>query len=125
MLDSPEELEGDMETLTANGGVAPGAKLSVFDVISDDSLIVWAFLASNGLWDAAENTGCRVHSNSWGTAESTCETDTMSVEFDRYMYEVSFLSLGLFLCFGRTRIPFVRPPARSCFSSGVLVPTEN
>lgn len=79
------------EMLATNGGVAPGAKISVFDVISDDSLTVWAFLAGNGLWDAAEETGCKVHSNSWGTTESNCEVDVFSVLFDTYMYEVSFL----------------------------------
>ena len=81
-------LDDGLETLTANGGIAQGAKISVFDVISDDSLVVFAFQAENGLWDAVESTGCKVHSNSWGTTESTCETDVFTVAYDGYMYEV-------------------------------------
>lgn len=86
-------LDDGPEMLAANGGVAPGAKISVFDVISDDSLTVWAFLAENGLWEAAEETGCKVHSNSWGTTELNCEVDAFSVAFDTYMYEVGFLNV--------------------------------
>jgi len=77
-----------VETLTTNGGVAQGAKISVFDVISDDSLLVYAFVAENGLWDAVEKTGCKVHSNSWGTTGATCATDVFTVAYDGYMYEV-------------------------------------
>lgn len=87
-FDSELCLDDGLEMLTKNDGVAPGAKISVFDVISDDSLTVWAFLAGNGLWDAAENTGTKVHSNSWGTIELNCEVDASSVLFDTYMYEV-------------------------------------
>ncbi len=79
-----------VETLTTNGGVAQGAKISVFDVISDDSLLVYASVAGNGLWDAVENTGCKVHSNSWGSTGSTCETDVFTTAYDGYMYEVGF-----------------------------------
>lgn len=75
-----------VETLTAHGGVASGAQLSIFDV-SADGISVWAELALNGLWDAANDTGCVVHSNSWG-ADGDCTVDTSSVAFDRYMYEV-------------------------------------
>lgn len=86
--DHPLCFDDAVETLTTNGGVAQGAKISVFDVISDDSLLVYAFIAENGLWDAVENTGCKVHSNSWGTTGSTCETDVFTVAYDGYMYEV-------------------------------------
>lgn len=79
-----------LEMLPMSGGVAPGAKIAVFDVISDDSLAVLSFLAENGLWDAVENTGAKVHSNSWGTTELSCEVDSLSVAFDTYMYEVRF-----------------------------------
>ena len=79
---------GTMETLAAHGGVAPGAKISVFDVSPDDGLSVWADLALNGLWDAVEDTGCKVHSNSWAS-EGTCDTDSMAIAFDEYMSEVS------------------------------------
>lgn len=82
--------EGDdavTEALKAHSGVAAGAKIAVFDV-SVDGVLIWAELAMNGLWDAVEDTGCVVHTNSWG-GEPTCETDTMSTAFDEYMYEVS------------------------------------
>ena len=76
-----------VETLTTHGGLAPGAKIAVFDVVAEDGLLVWASLALNGLWDAVEDTGCKVHSNSWA-GEAICQVDYMSVEFDGYMYEV-------------------------------------
>lgn len=76
-------------TLATHGGVAPGAKISVFDVTPDDGLSVWADLALNGLWDAVEDTGCKVHSNSWAS-EGTCAIDFMSIAFDGYMYQVSW-----------------------------------
>lgn len=74
-------------TLTTHGGFAPGAKIAVFDVSADDGLLIWAGYALNGLWDAVAGTGCKVHSNSWAGA-ATCQVDSMSVEFDGYMYEV-------------------------------------
>lgn len=75
-------------TLTTHGGVAPGAKIAVFDVSADDDgQVVWASLALNGLWDAVEDTTCKVHSNSWA-GSGTCQVDSLSVEFDGYMYEV-------------------------------------
>lgn len=75
-----------VETLTVNGGVAPGAQLAIFDV-SADGVAVWAELALNGLWDAVVETGCVVHSNSWG-GDGDCTVDSSSVTFDHYMYEV-------------------------------------
>lgn len=75
------------ETLTDNGGVARGAKISVFDV-SIDGTAVWASLAENGLWDATEGTGCMLHSNSWG-GDGNCNIDSETAAFDQYMYEVS------------------------------------
>lgn len=79
-------------TLTTHGGVAPGAKIAVFDVSAEDGLLVWAGLALSGLWDAVENTGCKVHSNSWA-GQATCEVDIMSVDFDSYMYEVGLRNM--------------------------------
>lgn len=77
----------DTETLlTANGGVAQGAKLAIFDVSADGESI-WAPLARNELWEAAEDTGCMVHSNSWG-GDTDCAVDSTAETFDQYMYEV-------------------------------------
>lgn len=81
-----------VKTLTTHGGVAPGAKIAVFDVSAEDGLLVWAGLALNGLWDAVEDTGCKVHSSSWA-GEATCQVDYMSVEFDGYMYEVGLWNM--------------------------------
>lgn len=74
------------DMLTRNGGVAPGAKLAIFDV-SLDGTFVWAELALNGLWEATSETGCKVHSNSWG-GTGICTVDDQAVSFDQYMYEV-------------------------------------
>lgn len=94
-------LDDGLEMLSANGGVAPGAKLAVFDVIPDNGMAVWANLAGNGLWEAAEETGTMVHSNSWGTVDLSCEVDTMSIAFDTYMYEVSCVNiLAVRFCLG-------------------------
>ena len=79
------------ETLTANGGIARGAKIAVFDV-SIDGNAVWASLAENGLWDATEGTGCMLHSNSWG-GDLDCNIDTETTAFDQYMYEVGVSTL--------------------------------
>eukprot|EP00903_Cladosiphon_okamuranus_P018381 g16907.t1 len=73
------------ETLTDNGGIARGAKLAVFDV-SIDGNAVWASLAENGLWDATKDTGCMLHSNSWG-GDYDCNMDAETATFDQYMYE--------------------------------------
>lgn len=74
------------ETLTENGGVAQGAKISVFDA-SVDGLLVWASLALNGLWESTDGTDSFVHSNSWGS-DNDCNVDSQSVAYDEYMYEV-------------------------------------
>lgn len=75
------------ETLSDNGGVARGAKISVFDA-SIDGTVIWASLVGNGLWNATTGTGCMLHSNSWG-ADGLCTIDSETVEFDKFMYEVS------------------------------------
>lgn len=75
------------QTLSVNGGMAPGAKLAIFDVSIDGRLIL-AELAQDGLWEAANGTGSMVHSNSWG-GENDCTVDVTSILFDTYMYEVT------------------------------------
>lgn len=80
-------LEDDtQEILTSHGGVAQGAKLAIFDA-SADNLKVFAAFAGTGLWEAAEDTGAMVHSNSWGS-DTLCTVDSTSTAFDSYMYEV-------------------------------------
>ncbi len=88
--DSPICLDDPEESLAANKGIAAGAKIAVFDVGAEEDGYIYAFYADeDGLWDPAEETGAKVHSNSWGTSLLVCETDVKSTEFDAYMYEVS------------------------------------
>lgn len=84
-------LQDDAQTvLASNGGVAQGAKLAIFDA-SPDGARVFATLAGNGLWEAANGTGAVVHSNSWGS-DTLCTVDPTSAAFDEYMYNVSGVS---------------------------------
>lgn len=81
-------LDGEVaQTLTDNGGVARGAKISIFDVSIDGSA-VWGSLAENGLWNATSGTGCMLHANSWG-GDADCNVDAETVAYDTYMYEAS------------------------------------
>ena len=73
-------------TLKESGGVAQGAKISVFDV-SVDGQNVSAHLAMNGLWESTIGTGSFVHSNSWGS-DNDCNVNSYTVAYDEYMYEV-------------------------------------
>lgn len=72
--------------LTANGGIAQGAKLSIFDA-SSDGYSIWPALAGNDLWKLTEETGCMLHSNSWG-GDSYCTVTSDCAIYDQYMYEV-------------------------------------
>ena len=74
------------ETLAENGGVAQGAKLSIFDV-SANGLTGWAVLALTGLWNSTIGTGCFIHSNSWGL-DTNCSVNSESMAHDEYMFEV-------------------------------------
>lgn len=75
-----------VETLFKHRGVAPAAKLAIFDVAIGPELI-FADLAGNDLWNVANGTGAMVHTNSWGS-DSLCEMDDQSVLYDTYMYQV-------------------------------------
>lgn len=76
-------------TLTENGGIAQGAKLAIFDVAVHDNRVL-ASLAGNGLWEATDQTGCMLHSNSWG-GDTLCVTTREQVVYDDYMYQVCIL----------------------------------
>lgn len=82
-------------TLTENGGMAQGAKLSIFDTSLDGSAI-WGSLAGKGMWTSTEGTGCLLHSNSWG-ADQYCTVDQEAILNDEYMYDVSAFVLCSFL----------------------------
>ncbi|CAN0079431.1 unnamed protein product, partial [Hapterophycus canaliculatus] len=75
-----------VQTLHQNGGVAPGAKVSVFDnSYTDDD--VYGYLAGNLVWDSAKETGAKIHSNSW-EAITFCQITELELMYDTYMYEV-------------------------------------
>ena len=88
-------------TLTESGGVAQGAKISVFDV-SVDGQNVSAHLVMNGQWESTIGTGSFVHSNSYGS-DIDCNVDSQTVAYDEYMYEVrheAFVWRCTFFSFG-------------------------
>lgn len=68
-----------------HGGVARGAKLAIFDVAATDSYL--SDYAGNDLWRVSEDTGARIHSNSWG-ALTGCVSQPSAAIYDEYMYEV-------------------------------------
>ena len=76
-----------VETLHQHGGVAPGAKIALFDSSYTGSEN-WAIFGGNLVWEAAEGTGAKVHSNSWG-GPSFCQVTEYEILYDTFMYEVS------------------------------------
>lgn len=74
-------------TLAEHGGMAPGAKISVFDVLTE-TITIGTYLAGSGLWDPAMEIGGKLHSNSWG-GDLDCQVDFLDVLFDRWMFNVS------------------------------------
>lgn len=81
-------LSGDAATtLTEHGGVARGAKISIFDVFTN-SFTFGTYLAGNGMWEAPMEIGGKLHSNSWG-GDLGCRVDAYDILYDEFMYEVS------------------------------------
>ena len=76
-----------VETLHQHGGVAPGAKISVFDGAYTGLGEVWALFGGNHVWASATGTGARIHSNSWGLRTLCQQTEAESL-YDTFMYEV-------------------------------------
>lgn len=76
----------EVDDLSHNNGVAPGAKISIFDAAYAASDLYPEF-AGNGLWDAAMGTGAKIHSNSWGGA-TFCEQTGVEYLYDTFMHEV-------------------------------------
>ncbi|CAN0059252.1 unnamed protein product [Scytosiphon promiscuus] len=83
-----------VETIHQNSGVAPGAKLAVFDPFyradwsdsiygSDDWFVE---LAGNSIWYSSLETGAKIHSNSWGS-ETFCQLTEGELLYDTFMYE--------------------------------------
>lgn len=73
------------ETLSNNGGMAQGAKLSIFDVFFE----VFGLIDSlgNGVWDPCQEAGCKIHSLSLG-GDTLCTTGESEILYDEFMYEV-------------------------------------
>lgn len=74
------------ETLRENGGVAPGAQLSFFDA-SYTGADIYVRLAGNHVWDAAVNSGAKIHSSSWGS-QTGCQLTDDEFMYDTFMHEV-------------------------------------
>lgn len=74
-----------VETLYQNAGVAPGARISMFDASYTN--IPFANFAGNLVWESAMNTGAKIHSNSWGIT-TFCQETELEFLYDTFMYEV-------------------------------------
>lgn len=74
------------QTLTDHGGMAQGAKLSIFDVFY--GIGGYSHLAGNGLWEPCAEAGCKIHSASLG-GDTQCEADAITIVYDEFMYKVS------------------------------------
>ena len=74
------------QTLTDNGGMAQGAKLSIFDVFYQE--LGLSDYPGNGLWEPCMEAGCRLHSNSYG-GDLLCSSSAIDPEYDDFMYKVS------------------------------------
>eukprot|EP00903_Cladosiphon_okamuranus_P015158 g14016.t1 len=70
-------------TLAENGGMAQGAKLAIFDLVSEE--VVLAENPGNGLWEPCLEAGCKIHSNSWGDPGS-CVPIALNSLYDEFMY---------------------------------------
>ena len=84
------------KTLTDHGGMAQGAKLAIFDVFWGSNGL--SSFVGNGLWEACMETGCKIHSNSYGS-DDMCSLSPMEPVYDDFMYRVS-LSFFLDRFFG-------------------------
>ncbi|CAM9477835.1 unnamed protein product, partial [Choristocarpus tenellus] len=83
---SPNCLGNDRaSTLSEHEGMAPGAKIAVFDLSGDGDFIL-STLLGNGLWEAANDTGAKIHTNSWG-GDYLCDLDSDSTLYDGYLSE--------------------------------------
>jgi hypothetical protein len=74
------------ELLEDNKGVAFGAKVAFFDLGDSDGGLYTPSNLETGLFPSAYSTGARVHSNSWGSAD-TYSYDTEDLQVDSYAYD--------------------------------------
>ncbi|CAM9536300.1 unnamed protein product, partial [Laminaria digitata] len=72
------------QTLTDHGGMAQGAKLSIFDVFLGESSL--SNYPGNGLWEPCAEAGCKIHSASLG-GDTECVVTSISIVYDDFMYK--------------------------------------
>ncbi|CAM9895106.1 unnamed protein product [Pylaiella littoralis] len=99
------------ENLRQSSGMAPGAKIAVFDAAYGDFTLL-PDLAGNGLWESAKDTGCKIHSSSWGTS-SFCEQTDSEFLYDTYMYQ----NPESLLIFAAGNDGSIKPPAGGALCS--------
>lgn len=75
------------QTLTEHGGMAQGAKLSIFDVFYGEHSL--SHYAGNDLWQPCAEAGCKIHSASIG-GDVWCVPDAITMVYDDFMYKVSY-----------------------------------
>ncbi|CAM9635731.1 unnamed protein product, partial [Discosporangium mesarthrocarpum] len=73
------------ETLLGAQGSAPGAKLAVLDLGRAHD--TFHTVPGGVMWEAAAETGARIHSSSWGVLEDVCGVDELAASFDHFAYE--------------------------------------
>ena len=76
-----------VETLHQHNGVAPAAKIAVFDASYTDEEN-WASFAGNLVWESTLDTGAKIHSNSWA-GDTFCQVEEREIMYDTFVYEVS------------------------------------
>ena len=71
---------------SVNDGVAPGEKISFYDIGGTDATAVFPPREYSAMWDLARTDGARVYTMPWGSSYQTSYTANMQ-KFDQYMYD--------------------------------------
>lgn len=77
-----------IETLAKHSGVAPGAKIAMFDASFEGFAFIYPEITGNLLWSATDGTGAKIHSNSWGYP-TRCQLSELEFVYETFMYEVN------------------------------------
>lgn len=78
--------DDEVTNVVEHGGMARGAKLSVFDIFYGYTTFGPSMMG-NGIWAPAVEIDAKIHSNSWG-AFLECQPDVMDIIYDDFMYQV-------------------------------------
>lgn len=103
-------------TLAANGGIAQGAKLAIFDIFSVENTGLDS--AGNGLWEPCLEAGCKIHSNSWG-GDGLCLVYPNDILYDEFMYKVTPKTATIFPLRSRRLMQFVRAACSRCVAQEI------